>query len=65
MLQRRDKSEAMKIYPCNKAWKLIRLSDVEDPTFCLDNRHTDGGKVFSPMRRLPFTSRKISGTLFC
>jgi hypothetical protein len=31
------------------------LLDVEDPTFYLDNRLTDGGEVVSPTRRLPFT----------
>jgi hypothetical protein len=31
----------------------------------LDNRHTDGGKAVSLMRRPPFTPRKIPGTHFC
>jgi hypothetical protein len=31
----------------------------------LDNRLTDGGEVVSPMRRRPFTPRKIPGTHFC
>jgi hypothetical protein len=31
----------------------------------LDSRLTDGGKVVSLMRWLPFTHRKIPGTLFC
>jgi hypothetical protein len=31
------------------------LWDVEAPTFPLDNRLTDGGKVVSLMRRPPFT----------
>jgi hypothetical protein len=31
----------------------------------LDNRLTDGCKVVSPTRRLPFTPRNIPGTHFC
>jgi hypothetical protein len=31
------------------------LCDVEGPTFSLDNRLTDGGKVVSLTRRQPFT----------
>jgi hypothetical protein len=32
-------------YPCNRPWRPVRLWDVETPTFCLDDRFTDGGKV--------------------
>jgi hypothetical protein len=32
-------------YPCNRPWRPIQLWDVEAPTFSLDNRFTDGGKV--------------------
>jgi hypothetical protein len=42
----------------------IGLWDIEAPTFCLDNRLTDGGEV-SLTRRPPFTLRKIPGTHFC
>jgi hypothetical protein len=31
--------------PCNRPWRPIGLWDVEAPTFSLDNRLTDGGKV--------------------
>jgi hypothetical protein len=27
-------------YPCNRPWKLIELSDVEDPTFCRQSAHS-------------------------
>jgi hypothetical protein len=49
---------------CNRPWRSIGLWDVEAPTF---SRHqlTDGGKVVSPMRRPPFSPRKIPGTHFC
>jgi hypothetical protein len=40
------------------------LSDVEAPAFSLDNRLTGGGEVVSLKRLLPFTPRKIPGTLF-
>jgi hypothetical protein len=34
--------------------------DVEAPTFCLDSRLTDGGKVVIPTRRPPFTPQEGS-----
>jgi hypothetical protein len=40
------------------------LGEVEAPTFS-DFRLTDGGKGVSPIRRPPFTPRKIPGTHFC
>jgi hypothetical protein len=40
--------------PCNRPWRPIGLWDVEVPTFSLDNRLTDGGKV-SLTCRPPFT----------
>jgi hypothetical protein len=40
-------------YPCNRPWGLTGLWD-EAPTFSLDNRLTDGGKVASLTRRPPF-----------
>jgi hypothetical protein len=43
-------------YPSNRPWQPIRLWEVEAPTFYLDNRLTDGGKVVSPTRWPPFTS---------
>jgi hypothetical protein len=36
------------------------LSDVETPTYCLDNRLTDGGEVVSLTRRPPFTPKEDS-----
>jgi hypothetical protein len=36
------------------------LSDVEAPTFSLDNRLTDGGKVVSLTHRPPFTPQEDS-----
>jgi hypothetical protein len=39
--------------------------DFEAPTFCLDSRLTDGGKVVSLTRRPPFTPRNIPGSHFC
>jgi hypothetical protein len=36
------------------------LPDVEDPTFSLDNQHTDGGKVLSLTRWPPFTPQEDS-----
>jgi hypothetical protein len=35
-------------YPCNRQWRPVRLWDVEDPTFCLNNRLTDCGKICQP-----------------
>jgi hypothetical protein len=35
-------------YPFKRPWRSIGLWDVEVPTFCLDNRLTDGGKVCQP-----------------
>jgi hypothetical protein len=52
-------------YPCNRPWRPIGLWDAEAPTFSLDSRLTDGGKVVSLMRRPHFTSKKIRGTHFC
>jgi hypothetical protein len=40
-----------RLYPCNRPWKAIGLWDVEVPTFSLDNRLTDGGKVIRTARR--------------
>jgi hypothetical protein len=56
-----------------KKGKAIPVTGREGPSGCetsrllyfLDNRLTDGGKVFSHTRRPPFTSRKIPGTHFC
>jgi hypothetical protein len=31
--------------PCNRPWRPIGLWDVEAPTFSVDSRLTDGGKV--------------------
>jgi hypothetical protein len=31
--------------PCNRTGMRIGLRDIEAPTFCLDNRLTDGGEV--------------------
>jgi hypothetical protein len=45
-------------YPCNRTWRPIGLWDVEAPKFCLDIRLTDGSKVVSPTRRLPFTPQE-------
>jgi hypothetical protein len=47
-------------YPYNRLWRPIELWDVEAPTFCLDSLLTDGGKVVSPMCRLPFTPQEDS-----
>jgi hypothetical protein len=41
------------------------VSENEAPTFSLDNRLTDGGKVVSLTRQPLFTPRKIPGTHFC
>jgi hypothetical protein len=54
-----------KSYICNRPWRPLRLWDVEVPTFCLDSRLTDGGKVVSPMRWPTFNPQKIPGTHFC
>jgi hypothetical protein len=54
-----------KSYRCNRPWRPIGLWDVEGPTFSLDNRLTDDGKVVSLTHRPPFTSSKIHGTHFC
>jgi hypothetical protein len=43
----------------NHSVEMLRL-----PHFS-ENRHTDGGEVFSLMRHLPFNPRKIPGTHFC
>jgi hypothetical protein len=48
-----------------QAVKAIGLWDFDAPTFSLDNRLTDGGKVVSLKRRLSFTPRNIPGTHFC
>jgi hypothetical protein len=47
------------------AWKPMGLLDVEAPTFSLDNRFADSGKVVSFKRRQPFTPQKIPNTDFC
>jgi hypothetical protein len=49
---------------CNRPWRPIVLWDVEDPTFSLDSRLTDGGKVFSLTRRPPFTPQEDSSYSF-
>jgi hypothetical protein len=41
----------------NRPWRPMGLWDVEAPTFCLDNRLTNGGKVVSLTHRPPFTCR--------
>jgi hypothetical protein len=56
-----------KSYPRNRPWAPVGLPDVKDPTHCLDNRLTDGGKVVSPTHRPHFTPQKhyyfyVSGT---
>jgi hypothetical protein len=38
-------------YPCNSPWRPVRLWDVEAPTFSLDSRLTDSGKVVSLRHR--------------
>jgi hypothetical protein len=50
----------LKSYSCNRLWKPIGMWDVEAPTFCLDNRLTDGGKGVSHTRRPPFTPQEYS-----
>jgi hypothetical protein len=55
-----------------KKGKAIPVTGHEDPQSCdtsrlshfLDNQLTDGGEVFSLMRRPSFTPRKITGTHF-
>jgi hypothetical protein len=42
-----------KAIPVNKPWRLIWLWDVEAPTFSLENRLTDRGKVVSDGRLYP------------
>jgi hypothetical protein len=42
-------------YSCNTPWRPIGLWGVEVPTFSLESRLTDGGKVVSLTRRPPFT----------
>jgi hypothetical protein len=49
-----------KNYSCNRPRRLIGLWDVEAPTFSLDSRLTDGGKVVSLTRRPPYTSQEDS-----
>jgi hypothetical protein len=44
----------------NRPWRPIGLWDVEAPTFSIDSRFTDGGKVVSPTRRTPFIPHKDS-----
>jgi hypothetical protein len=41
-------SQKGKSYPCNMPWRPIGSWDVEAPTFSLDSRLTDGGKVCQP-----------------
>jgi hypothetical protein len=45
---------------CELAGETEVLGEVEGPTFSLDNRLTDGGKVVSLMRRPPFTPQEDS-----
>jgi hypothetical protein len=47
-------------YPCNWPRRPTWLRDVEAPTFSLENRLTDGGKVVRLTRRSPFTPQKYS-----
>jgi hypothetical protein len=49
-----------KAIPLIIPWRLIGLQDIVAPTFCLDNRLTDGGKVVSPTWRLLFTPQEDS-----
>jgi hypothetical protein len=49
-----------KSYPCNRPWRPIGLWDVGAPTFSLDSRLTDGGKVVSLTRRPPFSPQEDS-----
>jgi hypothetical protein len=44
----------------DQAVKAQGLWDVEAPTFSLDNRLTDGGKVVSLTRRSPITPKEDS-----
>jgi hypothetical protein len=48
-----------------RPWRPLGLREAEVPTFSLDNRLIDGGKVVRPTRRLLLTPRKIPGTHFC
>jgi hypothetical protein len=43
-----------------KAHRVVRLWDIEAPTFSLDSQLTDGGKVVSLTRRLPCTPQDDS-----
>jgi hypothetical protein len=47
-------------FPWNRTWRPIVFWDVEAPTFCLDSRVTDGGKVVSLTSRKPFTPKEDS-----
>jgi hypothetical protein len=47
-----------------QAVRPIALSDIEAPTFSLDSRLTDGGKVVSLKRRQPFTLEEDSWCSF-
>jgi hypothetical protein len=38
-------TERHSVYPCNRPWRPIGFWDVVAPTFCLDNRLTNGGEV--------------------
>jgi hypothetical protein len=49
-----------KSYLCNRALRPIGLWDVEVPTFSLDSRLTDGGKVVSLTRRTSFIPQEDS-----
>jgi hypothetical protein len=49
-----------KSYPCNRPWKPIGLWDVKAPTFSLENRLTDIGKIVSLTHRPPFTTLEDS-----
>jgi hypothetical protein len=49
-----------KSYCCNRTWRPMVLWDVEAPTFSLENRLIDGGKVVSLTRRQLFTPQEDS-----
>jgi hypothetical protein len=50
-----NKEEGKKSHPCNRPRRPIGFWDVEAPTFPVDSRLRDGGKVVSLTRRPSFT----------
>jgi hypothetical protein len=54
-----EQGNFIKMHKANGKGKAI-LQEAEAPTFGLDNRLTDGGKVVSPTRRPPFTPQEYS-----